>query len=278
MYDTTNIYQLYSIINLLSLHIQTVISQKQSASTIPVRPSRVAAPWQLFTMWLARSVACFNEKMTSCCKLGIILVGSLKGTCPYMSYLVVSWIFCCWILCDGGAEMATVQCKYIFLTKLTPATFRTLIYQKLSTSWRRRSDVPNKSTTTLLFKPCKASNLFISIYKLSLFMPCLFTLSIPLSYFDYLGHVHPSLSFKGLAPHPWAVWPPPVWDSANAKQLPGESAWVATMVLLDTAKVQIISNRIVSSHALHTWKTTVSPKNWLHKSQRRLDGTQISRD
>ena len=61
MYDTTNIYQLYSIINLLSLHIQTVISQKQSASTIPVRPSRVAAPWQLFTMWLARSVACFNE-------------------------------------------------------------------------------------------------------------------------------------------------------------------------------------------------------------------------
>ena len=37
------------------------------------------------------------------------------------------------------------------------SAFRALIYQKLSTSWRRRSDVPNKSTTTLLFKPCKAS-------------------------------------------------------------------------------------------------------------------------
>lgn len=51
---------------------------------------------------------------------------------------------------------------------------------------------------------------------------------MPLLYFDYFGHVHPSLSFKRLAPHPWAVWPPPVWDSANAKQLPGESVWVAT--------------------------------------------------
>lgn len=106
------------------------------------------------------SVSGFFQRVDdSCCKLGIILVGSLKETCPIYSYFVVSWIFCCWILCDGGAEMATGQCKYSFLSKLTPATSRTLIYQKLSTSWRRRSDVPNKSTMTLLFylaKSCKA--------------------------------------------------------------------------------------------------------------------------
>ena len=131
--------------------------------------------------------------------------------------------------------------------------------------------LPNKSTTTLLF--CLAKHLYLSIYIYIHFINfaylCFFTLSIPLSYFDYFGHVHPSLSFKGLAPHPWAVWPPPVWDSANAKQLPGESAWVPWFSWTQhRCKLYQI---VLYVHMLYILGKQLSANNnWLHKSQRRL--------
>lgn len=184
MYDTTNIYQLYSIINLLSLHIQTVISQKQSASTIPVRPSRVAAPWQLFTMLLARSVACFNEEM---------------------NVMLQAWNHPCWLF-EGNVSYLFLSCCVLNILLLDSLWWRswngycTVHSEHWSTKSSARLDAGGRTCLTNLQRRCFSSLAkhpfkFISpFYKLRLFMLTVFTLSIPLSYFDYFGHVHPSLS------------------------------------------------------------------------------------
>ena len=231
LYDRTNIYiiiykyQLYStidsIINLLSLHIHTLISLNvrkaicthdpsetlQSSSSLIVVHNVIGSGQWLFQGIDKRHAASFRNHE---CWLFE----------ENMSYLVVSWTFCCWILCDGWAEMATGQCKYAFLSKLTPATCRTLIYQKLSTSCCRRSNMPIN-----LARRCFSAlqSIHLNLYTLS----CL----------EYFGHVLSTLLchskgwhlILGLCGHLQCEIQP------NQKQLAGESAWVATMVLLDTA-------------------------------------------